>query len=249
LASSLETAKRGPSFGPSPLREISGGVTNLLANKNHYTRWEGRLDFFRWCEKVGLKADGTMGPSKRGGCGFPRGTCQPWRPLDDEAAPPRFLDVYEIPLITQDLDIHLPSRSAPKVLDQVVTHGGLAHFLFHPAHIQKPGMADALQMLVGQCNMALALTEAGVVFHQFSPPDGKLRDKAEYKVVRDEKTKTTVYELRLPLATLGLEPGAEFDFNIVFLDDDDGKGHRYWLQLAPGLCGRPAANPRYILAK
>jgi hypothetical protein len=108
---------------------------------------------------------------------------------------------------------------------------------------------DALQMLVGQCNMALALTEAGVVFHQFSPPDGKLRDKAEYKVVRDEKTKTTVYELRLPLAALGLEPGAEFDFNIVFLDDDDGKGHRYWLQLAPGLCGRPAANPRYILAK
>jgi hypothetical protein len=124
------------------------GVTNIIANKNHYTRWEGRLDFFRWCEKAGLKADGTMGPSKRGGCGFPRGTCQPWQPLDDEASPPRFLDVYEIPLITQDLDIHLPSRSAPKVLDQAVAYGGLAHFLFHPAHIQKPGMADALQMLV-----------------------------------------------------------------------------------------------------
>ena len=108
---------------------------------------------------------------------------------------------------------------------------------------------DAMQMLVGPCNMALALTEAGVVFHQFSGPDRTLRDRAEYKVVRDEKSKATVYELRLPLAALGLQPGAEFDFNIVFLDDDDGKGHRYWLQLAPGLCGRPAANPRYILAK
>jgi len=124
------------------------GVTNIIANKNHYTRWEGRLDFFRWCEKVGLKADGTMGPSKRGGCGFPRGTCQPWRPLDDEAASPRFLDVYEIPLITQDLNIHLPAKSAPKILDQAVAYGGLAHFLFHPAHILKPGMADALQTLV-----------------------------------------------------------------------------------------------------
>lgn len=124
------------------------GVTNIIANKNHYTRWEGRLDFFRWCEKVGLKIDGSMGPSKRGGCGFPRGTCQPWRPLDDEAAPPRFLDVYEIPLITQDLDIHLPAKLAPRMLDQAVAHGGVAHFLFHPAHIQKPGVADALQTLV-----------------------------------------------------------------------------------------------------
>jgi len=127
---------------------MNSGTTDIIANKNHYTRWEGRLDFFRWCEKAGLKADGTMGPSKRGGCGFPRGTCQPWRPLDDEAAPPRFLDVYEIPLITQDLNIHLPARSAPKLLDQAVAHGGLAHFLFHPAHILEPGMADAMQTLV-----------------------------------------------------------------------------------------------------
>lgn len=124
------------------------GVTNIIANKNHYTRWEGRLDFFRWCEQAGLKIDGTMGPSKRGGCGFPRGTCQPWRPLDDEAAPPRFLDVYEIPLITQDLDIHLPAKLARPMLDQAVAHGGVAHFLFHPAHIQKPGLAGALQTLV-----------------------------------------------------------------------------------------------------
>ncbi|MHC1769272.1 MAG: hypothetical protein AB9869_34160 [Verrucomicrobiia bacterium] len=124
------------------------GVTNIIANKNHYTRWEGRLDFFRWCEQVGLKIDGTMGPSKRGGCGFPRGTCQPWRPLDDEAVSPRFLDVYEIPLITQDLDIHLPAKLAPRMLDQAVAQGGLVHFLFHPAHIQKPGIADALQRLV-----------------------------------------------------------------------------------------------------
>ena len=126
----------------------NSGVKDVISNKNHYTRWEGRLDFFRWCEKVGLKADGTMGPSKRGGCGFPRGTCQPWRPLDDEATPPRFLEVYEIPLITQDLNIHLPAKRAPMLLDQAVAHGGLAHFLFHPAHILEPGMADAMQTVV-----------------------------------------------------------------------------------------------------
>ncbi len=32
--------------------------------------------------------------------------------------------------------------------DQAVAYGGLAHFLFHPAHIQEPGIADALQILV-----------------------------------------------------------------------------------------------------
>jgi hypothetical protein len=108
---------------------------------------------------------------------------------------------------------------------------------------------DALQMMVGQSNLALALTDAGIAFHRFSGPDEALRDKAEFKVVRKEQTKTTVYELRLPLVSLGVEPGMDFAFNIVFLDDDNGKGHRYWLQLAPGLCGRGAASPRYVLAK
>jgi hypothetical protein len=108
---------------------------------------------------------------------------------------------------------------------------------------------DALQMLVDRNNLALALTDAGVAFHRFSGPGETLRDEAEFKVVRNDETKTTVYELRLPLAALGVEPGKGFSFNIAFLDDDDGKGHRCWLQLAPGLCGRGAAHPRYVLAK
>ena len=108
---------------------------------------------------------------------------------------------------------------------------------------------DALQMLVDRNNIALALTDAGVAFHRFSGPDDTLRDKAEFKVVRNDETKTTVYELRLPLTALGVELGKDLAFNIVFLDDDDGKGHRYWLQLAPGLCGRSHAHPRFILAK
>jgi len=106
---------------------------------------------------------------------------------------------------------------------------------------------DALQMRVDQYNLALARTEAGVAFHRFSGPDDTLCDKAEFKVVRNDETKTTVYELRLPLAVLSVEPGMDFAFNVVFLDDDDGKGHRYWLQLAPGLCGRGAASPRFVL--
>ncbi len=104
-------------------------------------------------------------------------------------------------------------------------------------------------------NIGLALTKDGVVFHQWAGNGDTLQKTAEYTVVRDDdantKTKTTRYELRLPLATLGLEPGALFGFNIVFFDDDDGNGQRHWLQLAPGLAGRHDVTlyPRFVLAK
>jgi len=114
---------------------------------------------------------------------------------------------------------------------------------------------DALQMgLVAPknvpWNVGLALTKEGVVFHQWAGKDDTLQRTAEYTAVRDEAAKKTFYELRLPLATLGLQPAALFGFNIVFFDDD-GNGHRYWLQLAPGLAGLHDVKlyPRFVLAK
>ena len=114
---------------------------------------------------------------------------------------------------------------------------------------------DALQMGVVTAenvhwNLGLALTNDGVAFHQWAGKSDALRQTAQYAVVRDD-VKTTRYELRLPLAALGLRPGARFGFNIVFFDDDDGAGHRYWLQLAPGLAGIHdfTLYPRFVLAK
>ena len=40
-----------------------------------------------------------------------------------------------------------------------------------------------------------------------------------------------------------VDPGAEFGFNVAFMDDDDGSGPKYWFQLAPGLCGRNPKTP------
>jgi hypothetical protein len=115
---------------------------------------------------------------------------------------------------------------------------------------------DAMQMgLVAPdrvaWNVGLALTKDGPAFHQWAGKGEVLPKTAEYAVLRDEDAKTTRYELRLPLATLGLKPGAPFGFNIVFFDDDDGNGHRYWLQLAPGLAGvhHVKLYPRFVLAK
>jgi hypothetical protein len=126
----------------------TAGVERLYSNKNHYTRWEGRLDFCRWCEEVGMHSDQSRGPSKKGTIGFPLGGSQPYFPLDDEAASPRFLNVLEVNLLTQDLVVTCPPEYGPQLFDSAVRHHGVAHFLFHPAHILKPGVAEALTKLL-----------------------------------------------------------------------------------------------------
>ena len=124
------------------------GLEHITSNKNHYTRWEGRLDFLRWCEEAGINSDQTRGPSKQGATGFPLGGSQPYFPLDDEADSPRLLNVLEINMLTQDLVVVCPPEYGRQLLDSVLRHHGVAHFLFHPAHILKPRVAEALCDLV-----------------------------------------------------------------------------------------------------
>jgi len=124
------------------------GLRHIASNKNHYTRWEGRLEFFRWCQEVGIDADQTRGPSKKGTVGFPLGGSQPYFPIDDETDSPRLLNVLEVNLLTQDLTIFCPAEHGRPLLDSALRHHGVAHFLFHPAHILKPKVADTLTGLV-----------------------------------------------------------------------------------------------------
>ncbi len=126
----------------------TAGLEQIYSNKNHYTRWEGRLQFWRWLEEAGMHSDETRGPSKKGTIGFPLGGSQPYFPLDDEAASPRCFNVLEVNLMTQDLVVTCPPEYGPQLLDSAVRHHGVAHFLFHPAHILKPGVADALTKLL-----------------------------------------------------------------------------------------------------
>jgi len=124
------------------------GLNHITSNKNHYTRWENRLDYYRWCEEIGINTDQTRGPSKKGTIGFPLGGSQPYFPIDDEIESPRIMNVLEINLITQDLVVVCPKEYGRQFIDSVLRHHGVAHFLFHPAHILKPNVADALSALV-----------------------------------------------------------------------------------------------------
>lgn len=124
----------------------AAGLDEIVSNKNHYTRWENRLDFLRWCERLGIKSDQTRGPSKQGTIGFPLGGSQPYFPLDERAG--RFLDVLEVNMLTQDLVVVCPAEYGRQLVDSVLRQHGVAHFLFHPAHILKPGVAAALSDLI-----------------------------------------------------------------------------------------------------
>jgi len=115
---------------------------------------------------------------------------------------------------------------------------------------------DALQVGIAistnvHWNLGLALTTNGVVLHQFAGSGDGLAKAAASAVVRDDAAKVTRYELRLPLAALGINPSEAFGFNIMVFDDDDGNGSKYWFRLAPGMSYpfKTALYPRFVLAK
>jgi hypothetical protein len=74
---------------------------------------------------------------------------------------------------------------------------------------------------------------------------------ATYAVVRDDEARITRYELRLPLADLGLTPGAECSYYLMFFDDDSGNGSRYRFQWAPNVTDpfKRDLFPRVVLAE
>lgn len=117
------------------------GEQTAPCNKNHYTRWEGRLEFYRWCAENGIVIDESRGPSKRGGIGFPFGSCHPWFPMEDDG---ERLPVMEITFLTQDLGVMTPPAYGRRFTDWVLAAHGVAHLLFHPAHSAKEGVAEAM---------------------------------------------------------------------------------------------------------
>jgi hypothetical protein len=117
----------------------------IVTNKNHYLRWEGDCDLWNWCEEHGIELDQTKGASKTGEAGFNFGTCRPYFPVDFAGRP---LNVLELPTPTQDLDVFAPRAIAAPLLDAVVRTHGIMHQLFHPAHVDKPGVPDAIEYLV-----------------------------------------------------------------------------------------------------
>lgn len=126
------------------LRWLFGGK-RIITNKNHYLRWEGDTDFYEWCQRLGIRLDQSKGPSKTGEAGFVFGTCHPYFPVDPKG---RVIDVLELPTLTQDLNVFAPDALLEPLLQAVLRHHGVLHVLFHPAHVDKPRIAETILQTV-----------------------------------------------------------------------------------------------------
>lgn len=121
----------------------------VTTNKNHTLRWQGRLEFFRWCERLGITLEQSRGPNTPYTNGFPFGGCHPWFPIDDEAPGGPPIDVLEVNLTVQDIHKRCSTRLAHCFADRAFAHHGIAHFLFHPAHVGDPAVRGGLREIVG----------------------------------------------------------------------------------------------------
>ncbi|MES2460467.1 MAG: hypothetical protein V4671_07775, partial [Armatimonadota bacterium] len=106
---------------------------------------EGDTEFFDWCIQRGITLDQSKGASKTGEAGFNFGTCHPYRPVSPNGT---LLPIHELPTPTQDLHVFAPPEIVPPLLDAVTRQYGILHLLFHPAHIDKPGVADSIKNAV-----------------------------------------------------------------------------------------------------
>ncbi len=101
-------------------------------------------------------------------------------------------------------------------------------------------------------NIVVALASDRVQTQQFRGSETGILENGEFVVVRDEGKGRTFYEMKLPLASLGLSPdsGVTFGYNAILFDDDDGEGMDYWIQITDGIAGgswAPERFPNFIL--
>ncbi|WP_350279233.1 hypothetical protein [Kribbella sp. HUAS MG21] len=124
------------------------GTEQIVSNKNHYTRWEGWTEFYRWCERLGIQIDESRGPSKQGDVGFTFGASHVSFPLAPVAEGNRLYDVLNLPLHTQDLAWAGHASVRDVILDGAQAVHGVAHFLFHGPHLnlRPPTRAACLEV-------------------------------------------------------------------------------------------------------
>jgi hypothetical protein len=64
------------------------------------------------------------------------------------------IDVLELPTMTQDLEVFAPALVGPLLRDAVLRQHGVMHVLFHPGHLDKQPVVDALMSTAAQVKVS-----------------------------------------------------------------------------------------------
>lgn len=137
LAAQLDRVRR-------KMRDV-GINAAITSNRNHFCRWQGRLEMFRWLIDVGIRVDQTRGGTKVGCLGWPFGSCRPWRPIDDEVSPPYLMNLLEIGFACPDIGGHTtPAAFGRHFIDMAIEHAGVASLVFHPWQADRPAVQASL---------------------------------------------------------------------------------------------------------
>ncbi len=109
------------------------GLSNIVSNKNHGIAWQGRLEFYYWCQNKGIQLEHS-----RGDRGFTFGTSHPWFPMEDDRPNGDYLDVLALPFLTQDFTVVCPHGFMRPLVARCHADYGVAHVLYHPSHVEDP---------------------------------------------------------------------------------------------------------------
>jgi len=118
-------------------------IPEIVSNKNHGLAWQGRLEFYKWCEGKGIQVEQTHGDN-----GFAFGGSHPWFPMEDQRPGGSYFDVLVLPFLTQDPTVVCPKGFIEPLADKCHAAYGVAHFLYHPSHIEDPGNEGAIRETV-----------------------------------------------------------------------------------------------------
>jgi len=102
------------------------------------------------------------------------------------------------------------------------------------------------------CDLGIAATANGNMVAQWAGRNN-VWTNAEYAIKRNEETQITVYEVKIPLANLGINPiiGNVVGFGIAVFNDNTGAGQNYYYRSCDGIVGgkRPDQLNRLVLTK
>jgi len=119
------------------------GLTNIVSNKNHGLAWQGRLEFYHWCQNKGIQIE-----QSRGDKGFTFGTSHPWLPMVDDRPGGSFIDVLNLCFLSQDFTVVCPHGFMRPLVDQCHAAYGVAHALYHPSHVEDPECERSIRDVV-----------------------------------------------------------------------------------------------------